>query len=175
MLETIQRHRKLFIFEGIIFVVLGCLAIALPGIFSLAVEFFVGLLFIASGLVQGYRTLMVQGFPGFLLSLLTTALYLVIGILLITHPVTGVFTLTILLTIFFGIEGFAQIAVGLHYRPHRAWGWRLFSGIISLLLAFIIWQGWPGTGMWVIGLLVGINLLFVGFTQLFVALSTSKS
>lgn len=174
MLEIIQKHRKLFIFEGIMFIVLGCLAIALPGIFSLGVELLVGGLFIASGLVQGYRTFTIGNVAGFFLSAAMTLLYLVIGVMLLAHPITGILTLTILLTFFFIIEGLAQMIVGFHYRPHRAWGWRVFSGLVSLALAFIIWQGWPMAAVWVIGLLVGINLLFVGFTQLFVALGAGR-
>lgn len=168
-MSFVQEHRGLFIFEGIVFVLLGILAIAIPGIFTLGVTLLVGWLFIAAGLVQLFRSVKAEGIPGALFAILSGIFYLVIGALLLLHPLTGVKTLTLLLAFFFLVDGIFQIAAGIRYRPFKNWGWLVLSGIISILLAAIIWSGWPGTAVWVIGLLVGINLLFAGISFLFLA------
>lgn len=170
-MESIQRNRNFYLIEGVIFAILGILAIALPGLFTLTVELFIGWLFVIGGIVLGYRTITAKGAPGFWFSLFSAIIYIIIGLLLVFNPLAGVLTLTALLIILFLIQGFAQIALGLEMKAHSAWGWYVFSGIISLLLAVIIWSGWPGTAVWAIGLLVGINLLFAGITQIAIALS----
>lgn len=174
MLETIRQHRKLFIFEGILLIILGIFAIATPQIFTLGIELLVGILFLVAGLAQGWRSFYAKNIPGFIWSALIAILYLLVGVLLLANPIKGVLTLTFVLTIFFLIEGIAQVILAFQFRPYGVWGWRLISGLISILLAYLIWIGWPGTAAWVLGLLVGVNLLFAGLSQLFLALSVSQ-
>jgi uncharacterized membrane protein HdeD (DUF308 family) len=167
--EWLQNHRYLLLFEGIIFTLFGCLAVALPGISTLSTELFIGWLLIFAGAVQFYRTIKTRQAPGFLGSLLTSLLYLILGILLIIFPIAGIFSLTVLLTIFFIAEGLAKIILGLQFRPFRRWGWFLLNGVLALIIAYIIWVGWPGTAFWVLGLLVGINMIFFGISLIFLA------
>lgn len=175
-MDIIRKNRTLFAIEGFLFIILGLLAIALPGISTLGVELMVGWLFLIGGLIQGVRTFKAHNLPGFYPSLLSATLSIFIGILLLAYPLTGVLTLTILLITFFLIEGIAKIALAFQLRDLDNWGWLAVSGALALILAAIIWSGWPGTAAWVIGLLVGINMLFFGFTLLSMALSpNSKS
>lgn len=173
-MQYVRQYRSLFIFEGLIFSLLGIIAIALPGVFTLGTELFIGVLFLAAGLVQGWRTFQTKGVPGFVWSLIVALIYVIAGLTLILKPVTGVLTLTFILTIFFVINGIANIILGFEFKPYGVWAWRLVSGILSLLLAYLIYADWPGSAIWVIGLLVGINLLFVGITQLVLAFSVPK-
>lgn len=175
MLDIIRQHRNLFIFEGILLIILGLVAVAVPQLFTLGVELLVGILFIVAGVAQGWRSFQAKGLPGFLWAIFIALLYLAAGIILLTKPVQGILTLTFILSLFFLVEGIAQIVLAFQFRPHGIWGWRVLSGVVSLVLAYLIWLGWPGTAAWVIGLLVGINLLFAGFTQLFLALSVSRN
>lgn len=85
-------------------------------------------------------------------------------------------TLTMVMVAFFIIQGFFSILLALQFRAHiRSWGWTLISGAIDLVLAYLIWRGWPDTASWAIGLLIGINMLFAGMALIFTALSARNS
>lgn len=173
-LDWLQNHRYLMLFEGIVFVLLGLIAVALPGISTLSAELFVGWLLIFGGAIQLFRTFRSRHAPGFIGSLLTGILYAVFGILLVAFPIAGIYSLTFLLTLFFVAEGIAKIILSFQLRPFPRWGWFLLNGILALVLAFIIWSGWPGTAFWVLGLLVGINMIFFGFSLIFLAWGMPK-
>jgi uncharacterized membrane protein HdeD (DUF308 family) len=170
-MEMTKNIRRFFIWEGIFFIILGTLAVLLPVAFTFGVGFFIGWILLLSGIIQGFRTFKTRHSPGFWPSLLSALLSIVMGILLLVYPVEGVLSLTLLLTIFFAIEGIMKIVLSFNLRPFKRWGWLFVSGLISLAMAFIIWSGWPGTALWVIGLLVGINMIFLGFSQLFIGLN----
>lgn len=165
--------RSVLIFEGILFIIFGLLAIALPGIFTLGLELTIGCLFIIAGIVQLVRTFTTKGTLGTMTALLSAVLYIVIGILLLSFPFRGVLALTILLTVYFVIEGIAKIVLAFQLKQFTGWLWLFLSGILSLALALIIWYGWPNTAFWVLGLLVGINLLFFGFSLLAVSFASN--
>jgi uncharacterized membrane protein HdeD (DUF308 family) len=169
---TIQAHWKLFLAQGIVMMVLGFLAVAVPILATLAVEIFVGWLFFVAGLFRAVWVWRSRQTPGSAWSLLTAVLAVVLGLVLILRPLAGVLTLTMVLVAFFIIEGIFSIVAAIEHRRHmRSWGWVLFSGIIDLLLAYLIWQGWPSSASWAIGLLVGINMLFLGLSLVMTALA----
>lgn len=171
-MNLIQSNRKVLLFEGILFFILGIMAVALPVVFTIGFELLIGWLFIIGGGFQTYRVLTEQHKPGFIWSLLTALLYIIFGVLLIAYPIAGALSLTLLLTFFFILEGLTKIVLAFKIRPFRNWGWMLFSGLISLFLAAVIWSGWPESGLWVIGLLVGINMVFFGLSLIFMGLGT---
>jgi uncharacterized membrane protein HdeD (DUF308 family) len=173
--EGLQNNRHLLLFEGIIFTLLGFLAVALPGISTLSAELFLGWLLILGGVIQLYRTFKTHEGRGFVGSLLTGLIYLFFGILLVVYPIAGIFSLTILLTFFFIAEGIAKIILSFQLRHFHRWGWFLLNGVIALILAYLIWSGWPGTAFWVLGLLVGINMIFFGISLIALALSIPRS
>lgn len=175
MLEDIQKHRGFLIFEGVIFVLLGMLGVALPVLYTFTIELLIGSLLIAGGLVQGYRSIVARHAPGFWWSFFNAILSLIVGLLLIYNPVSGVVSLTILLMIFFFLEGIAKIILGYELRNVSSWGWIVFSGIISLAMGAIILSGLPQISLWVIGLLVGINMIFFGFSLLFLSAGTKEN
>jgi uncharacterized membrane protein HdeD (DUF308 family) len=153
-------------------IVLGLLAVALPNIATLAVEILVGWLFFVGGIFRALSVWQSRRMPGFTWSLLSAVLAVVLGLILILQPLAGVLTLTMVLIAIFIIEGIAGILVAIEFRRHlRSWGWVLFSGIIDLLLAWLIWQGWPSSASWAIGLLVGINMIFFGLSLVMTALA----
>lgn len=174
IVDWLQNHRGLLIFEGFVFTTLGLLAVILPGISTLSTELFIGWLLIFGGGVLLYRTFKTRHAPGFIGSLLTGILYVVFGILLILFPIAGILSLTVLLTIFFIAEGIAKIILSFQLRPFRRWGWLLLNGILALILAYFIWAGWPGTAFWVLGLLVGINMIFFGISLIFLGWGIPK-
>jgi len=164
--EYLQNHRGLVIFEGILFTLLGMLAVAMPGISTLSTELFLGWLIFFSGIIQAYRTFKSRSSQGFYGSLLTSIIYVIFGILLVLKPIAGMISLTILLAVFFVLEGLSKIYLAFELRPLHQWGWFIVSGLLSFCMAIIIWAGWPMSAFWVLGLLVGINLIFFGITLL---------
>jgi uncharacterized membrane protein HdeD (DUF308 family) len=167
-----HEHWRLFLAEGIILVLLGALAVIIPPIATLAVEIIVGWLFLASGIVGLATTYMMRAAPGFWWSLFSAVLALAAGIALIGWPTSGVMSLTLLLIVFFIMEGVATIMYALEHRAETSgrWALMLLSGIVDLVLAAIIYAGLPGTAAWAIGLLVGINMLFGGSAIIAMAL-----
>jgi len=168
-MEWLQSHRYLLFFEGIIFSLLGFLAVTLPAISTLSAELFIGWLLVFAGSVQLYRAIKSRHARGFLGSLLSSVLYVIFGVWLVLFPVAGMFSLTFLLTLFFIAEGVAKIILAFQLRPLRPWGWFLLNGLLALLMGFIIWAGWPGTAFWVLGLLVGVNMTFFGISLMLLA------
>jgi uncharacterized membrane protein HdeD (DUF308 family) len=161
---SLHEHWVLFLVEGIVLVVLGLLAIVLPPIATLAVEILFGWLFLLSGVVGLVTTFWMRQAPGFWWALLSAVLGIAAGIVLLARPVSGVLTLTLILIVFFTIEGVASIMYALEHKRELSgrWGWMLASGIVDLIVAAVIFIGLPGTAAWTIGILVGINMVFGG-------------
>ena len=169
-LTSLRDHWVLFLVEGIVLVLLGIAAIMLPVVATLAVALFLGWLFLISGIVGLITTFMMRNAPGFWWSLLSAVLALGAGLILLAWPVSGAVSLTLVLIVFFVIEGVASIMMALEHRTAGRWGWLLASGIVDLILAGLILAGLPGTAAWALGLLVGINMLFGGASMIGMAL-----
>ena len=160
---------------GICMVVLGIAAICLPMFATLAVEVVIGWLLIVGGIINAIHAFSTKEKGGSVMNILGAILFVVVGALLLTHPVAGVLTLTLILAAFFLIEGIFKIIMALQMRSTPNWGWMFVSGLIALVLGGLIWAGWPATATWVIGLLVGIDLIFGGWAMLFIALSSKST
>ena len=172
MATSLREHWVLFLVEGIILVILGLAAIVVPPIATLAVELLFGWLFLISGIAGLITTFLMRQAPGFWWSLVSAILGIVAGIVLLLWPLSGIVTLTLVLIVFFTIEGVASIMFALEHKAELSgrWGWMLASGIIDLILAVIILAGLPGTAALALGLLVGINMLFGGSALIGMAL-----
>lgn len=163
--NALSAHWKLFLLQGVVMIILGVLAICEPVVASIAVAIYVGWLLLISGVVGLVAIISTHHVHAFVWTLITAALSVVVGVLLILMPVQGAVSLTIMLTAFFLTEGVFQIAVAIASREvlTGTWVWMLVSGIVDLLLAALIIKGWPGTAAWALGLLVGANLLTSGW------------
>jgi uncharacterized membrane protein HdeD (DUF308 family) len=166
--RMVSEHWKLFLVEGIVLVVLGLLAIAVPLLAGLTVAIVFGWLFLISGIVGLFTTFAMRHAPGFWWSLLSAVLGIVVGGWLLVQPGLGLVSLTYLLIAFFIIEGVATIMFAIEHRRALSgrWGWMLVSGIVDLFLAAIILSGLPGTVEWALGLIVGINMVFGGASMI---------
>ena len=162
--QGLREHRGWLLALGILQTVLGALAIGAPLVATLALAVFLGWLFLLSGVVHGFHAFQVRGWSGFLLHMLGAALYMVAGVILVAYPMEGALTLTLVLAAFFVVEGFSRALLGLRIRPMPGWWFFLLGGIAGVVLGVLIWMEWPGSALWAIGLLVGINLLFSGFS-----------
>lgn len=173
VVSAIHAHWGLFLFEGIVLVVLGLAAIVLPVVATLAFTLVIGWLFLISGGVGLVTTFWMRNAPGFWWALLSAIIALAAGVILIRWPISGTVSLTLVLIAFFVVEGIATLMYAFEHRAQLSgrWGWMLASGIVDLILAGIIFAGLPGTAAWALGLLVGINMLFGGTAMIGMALA----
>jgi uncharacterized membrane protein HdeD (DUF308 family) len=104
------------------------------------------------------------------LHLLVAVLYFIAGVLVIEHPGRSLAGLTLVIAAVLFVEGILRVVVALTERFH-GWGWVLLNGVISLALGVMIWRQWPESSLWVIGLFVGIDLLFNGWSLIMLALA----
>jgi uncharacterized membrane protein HdeD (DUF308 family) len=169
---ALHAHWRLFLTEGIVLLVLGLLAIVVPQIATIAVEVLIGWLLLVSGIVGLIATLRMRAAPGFWWSMLSAVIGIAAGVVLLRWPLSGAFSLTVILTAFLLIEGVSSILFALEHKRELSgmWGAMLFSGIVDLCLAGIIVAGLPGTAAWAIGLLIGINMVFGGSALIAMAL-----
>jgi uncharacterized membrane protein HdeD (DUF308 family) len=174
--DAVRRHWGLFLVQGLVMLVLGLLALARPMIATIAVELFAAWLFLIGGIVGLAGVFTAWKTPGFAWALIRAVLAILIGVLLLWRPIAGVLTLTLLLAAFFAAEGIAYIIASISQRAALpgSWLWVLLSGVIDLILAAIIISGWPGTAAWVLGLMVGINLLMSGVALVVTALACRR-
>jgi uncharacterized membrane protein HdeD (DUF308 family) len=169
VLGYLQQHWKWFVAEGLFFIIMGTTAIIIPNVFTLGITVFVGWLLLVCGLLQTFRAISIRTMPGFGLWLFSGILQIIIGYFLVADPLEGILTITLLLSVFFTMDGVAKISLAFILRPLAHWGWMIFSGLTSLFLAILIWAGWPETALWVPGLLLGINLIFGGWSLLYIS------
>jgi uncharacterized membrane protein HdeD (DUF308 family) len=177
MSAAVREHWKAFLIEGILLVILGLAAMIVPPLAGLAVAIFLGWMFLISGVAGLAVTFWARQMPGFWWSLISAALAVGAGIVLLARPVQGVLTLTIVIGAYFLAEGVASIMYALEHRRELSerWSWMLFAGLLDILIAAMIITGLPGSAEWAIGLLVGINLLFGGASLIGMALAARKA
>ena len=171
--NAIHAHWRLFLVEGVVLIVLGMAAIIVPVIATLAFTLVIGWLFLISGVVGLTTTFWMRNAPGFWWALVSAAIAIAAGIILLLWPISGTVSLTLVLIAFFFVEGVATLMYAIQHRAqlsHR-WGWMAASGVVDLILAGIIFAGLPETVTWALGLLVGINMLFGGTAMIGMALA----
>lgn len=175
--ETVSHHWGWFLFEGIVLVILGLAAILLPEAATFAATVFIGWLLLLSGIIGLISTIRARRAPGFGWSLLSAVLGIGAGVLLLIWPLSGAFSLTAILIFFLIAEGVISVFYALEHRKGFSgrWGWMLASGIVDILLGLILLAGLPGTALWALGLLLGINLIFGGVALIMMALSARPS
>jgi uncharacterized membrane protein HdeD (DUF308 family) len=169
---AIHRHWGLFLLEGILLIVLGSLAVLVPAVASVAATIVFGWILLLSGVVGLIATLRARHAPGFGWSLLSAIVGIAAGLILLAMPVQGTLSLTAVLIAFLFLEGVASILYAFEHRKGSSgrWSWMLASGIVDLVLGTILLAGLPGTAVWALGLLIGINMIFGGWALVWMAL-----
>jgi uncharacterized membrane protein HdeD (DUF308 family) len=173
MSGAVRARWKAFLVEGILPALLGLAAIIIPPVASLAVIIFLGWMFLVSGITGLALTFWARQMPGFWWSLISAVLAIGAGIILLARPVQGTLTLTIVVGAYFVAEGVATIMYALEHRRELSgrWSWMLVAGLMDIVISFFIIAGLPGSALWTIGLLVGINLLIGGTALIGMALA----
>ncbi|HET6320669.1 MAG TPA: HdeD family acid-resistance protein [Hyphomicrobium sp.] len=160
-----------FLALGIGLILAGIAAIAFPFLSTIAAKVMLGWLFLIGGVLMIIHAFQAPAWSGFLWELLIGVLYVVVGGYLAFFPLTGLLTLAIVLAALFIAEGIFEIVMAYRVSPHEGWVWLLLSGIAAIAVGVLIALGLPGSATWALGLLVGINLLFSGWSYVFLALA----
>ena len=155
---------------GVLMIVAGLAAVGLSVVATIVTVVMIGTFALIAAGAEVASAIWSRGWEGTVLHLLTAALYGVFGFLLVTKPVLGAEALTLMLAVVLLVSGVARIGMAATVRFHH-WGWAAVSGALSVLLGLLIWSELPGSGLWVIGLFVGIDLLMTGWTWVALALA----
>ena len=169
-LHALRRSWGWLVALGVVLILVGLLAISDPFVPTLATTVFIGGFLLAGGVLQLIAAFSSLRSRGFFVHLLAGVLDLVLGFLMVSRPGLAASALTLLLAAIFLGSGLVRIIAALSHRFHN-WGWVLLNGVIDLLLGVMIWQEWPASSLWVIGLFVGIDLVFSGWSCVMLGLA----
>jgi uncharacterized membrane protein HdeD (DUF308 family) len=152
----------------------GLAAIAIPQVAGITINLLVAWLLVFSGAMHLVFAWHTRTAGGMIWEVLLGLLYAGTGVYLLTHPVAGLASLTLILAVYLIVEGFLEFTLSFVLRPLPGTGWLVLDGIITLALGILIWRSWPSSTEWVIGTLVGISMLFSGITRLMISMAARK-
>jgi len=151
---------------GIIVLILGILAMTAPLVPGIAVTVMVAIVLLAAGLAQTVYAFKSETILSGAGTFLFGGLAVLCGLAMLFFPGKGLAAITLFLAYYFIADGIISLVNGIRFRPFQGWGGMVFSGIISLLLGWMIWSKWPVSGIWAVGILVGVRLVFTGWTMI---------
>jgi len=160
-LEEIKKNSGLTIAIGVIVLLMGFFAMGSPLIAGLSVTLMVGVMLIIGGIAQ--LVFAIKSRSG-IFAIIIAVLMVIVGGYMISNPAAALASLTIFLAAYLIVSGIFEALLAFQVKPAKGWGWELFNGIISLLLGAMIWNQFPISGAWAIGILFGVKLLFSGWT-----------
>jgi uncharacterized membrane protein HdeD (DUF308 family) len=169
MRETVKRYSLWYLLQGVLMAVAGVLALVYPLLASVAMVYLLAWILIISGGLQAIGLIGARDVPHYWLQLISVVLAIVIGVLLLNQPESGLLVMTVLLIVFFMVEGISKIIFALTIRPFPNWGWVLASGIVGIVLAVILWSNMPIASEWVLGVLLGVMLISEGAALAYLA------
>ena len=162
LLGTIKTHAGVGIAVGVFIAIAGILALIAPLAAGLSVAIAVGILLVISGVSRLFLAFKMGSFGRGLLMFVLGALTLLAGGYMVARPGMALATITLVLAAYFIVDGVFEIIWAFKLRPIKGWGWTLFSGIAALVLGIMIWRQFPVSGVWAVGTLAGIHLIFGG-------------
>jgi uncharacterized membrane protein HdeD (DUF308 family) len=171
MSDTLRTNWRSLLYAGILIGIIGLIAIFVPYVTGLSITLLLGALLVVGGIFHFIGAFRVQGWGGFLWQLVLGVIAVIAGGAILLNPTFGLVTLTLLVIAYFLVSGVVEIIMGLTLRSERGWFWSVVSGVIGILLAVLLWAGFPSTAAWAVGLLFGINLLVTGASMVAIALS----
>jgi len=172
-IDAVREHRGWFLVLGIVLVILGILAIAYDVLTTVVSVLVFGWLLVIAGVVEIVHGFQTHRWGGFFLHLLVALLYLVLGVLFVARPLIGAASLTLFLAAFFFVAGIFEIIATIRLKPPHA-VWPILAGVVTLLLGVLLWYQWPVSGLYFIGLAVGINLIFRGWAWIMLPMAAAR-
>lgn len=173
--DGIKRNAGLAIVVGVILLIGGVLAIGSPFVAGLSATLAVGVLLIIGGVSELFFAFRAGSLGKGLLTFILGILSVVVGAVMLSQPGVGLASLTLFLAAYFFVSGVFEIVWGLRMRPAGGWGWAVFAGIVSVLLGLMIWGQYPFSGVWAVGTLVGIKLIFSGWTLIVLGMAARRA
>lgn len=165
--KDVKKGSGWVVFLGILVIVFGFMAIGAPLITGLSVTIVVGILITMTGISQIVHAFGLKFKQGLILKIIKGSLSVLVGVYLLARPLQGLMGITLLLGIFFIIDGISGISMAFHFRPAKGWGWILFTGITAVALGVLVFVEWPFSGVWLIGVMLGIRMLNAGMGMAF--------
>ncbi len=164
--EVLKQTSTAVMVWGILTIVLGIFAMGAPLITGLALAVLIGISMVAAGLVQTIYAFQAGSLGRGILRLLFGGVTALAGLAIIGQPGIALATLTLFLAVYFVIDGLTTLFASTAIAAGQGKGLVIFNGVITLILGIMIWRGWPVSGVWAIGILVGIRLIFSGMTMM---------
>ena len=172
LLEMDDLRRKwgwLFVL-GISMVILGTVALFIAPAATLGTVLVLGWLLVVSGVVEAIQSFRVRKWGGVFLHLIGGVLGVLVGLLVVTHPVAGALAWTLLFASFFTVIGMFRLVAAIRLKFPN-WGWAAFDGAVTLLLGLMLWMDWPASGLWFLGFAVGVSLILRGWSYVMFAIA----
>ncbi|MDE1177496.1 MAG: DUF308 domain-containing protein [Edaphobacter sp.] len=160
---------------SILLIIAGFLTLMIPFIGGIGIAIFVGWAMVVSGVTHFIYAFKTHAAGSLLWELLLGAVYLITGVYVLLHPLAGLASLTLLLAIYLFVEAIFEVIHYFQVRPRSGAGWLLLDGLVTFVLALMIWRSWPASALWAVGTLVGISMLFSGFSRLMLALAAKRA
>jgi uncharacterized membrane protein HdeD (DUF308 family) len=167
--EELRKHWGLAVGLGLVLLVLGAIAVSISAVVSLASMIFLGWLLIVSGIVQGIEAFTHRR-SHFFSGVLLATLYVVVGVVTIANPVAAELAFTLMMIVFFLVAGIFRIVSAAAMPLENRWS-LLASGIVALILGLLLWTGWPMVAFWIIGLYVGMEIMFNGWSVMMLGIA----
>jgi uncharacterized membrane protein HdeD (DUF308 family) len=159
---------------SVLLIIAGLFAILIPSVSGIAITLIFGWLMILSGITHFVFAFKTHTTGGLIWEILIGIVYLFTGVYLILHPLEALFALTLILACYLFFEAIVEFIQFFQLRPRHGAGWLLVDGIITLILAIMIWRSWPASSVWVISTLVGFSMIFSGFSRLMLSLAAKR-
>lgn len=171
MTEKSTPSASYLMWMGIALMVFGGIAIGAPAFAGKAIVYVIGAILMLTGIVQCVQGFGEESWSRKILGIVLGAITAICGLAVLAHPLFGLTMLTLVLAFFFVIEGIWKVVISFSYRPAQGWIAMLISGLLGFLLGFIIWRQWPISGMWAVGVLIGVDLLMTGISMVALAMT----
>ena len=173
--KGLKANARWAMISGIVMLVAGMLAITSPLVAGISITIMVGAILAVSGISQCFLAFKAGAFGRGLVLFIVGVLMTIAGFYMMSQPVAGLATLTIVLMSYLLVTGVLEIIVAFQLKPADGWGLELFTGIVTLLLGIMLWRQFPFSGAWAIGILFGIKLIISGWTFIFIGRSVKKT
>jgi len=160
---------------SILLIVAGLFAILIPSVSGLAITLIFGWLMILSGITHLVFAFKTHTTGGRVWEILIGIIYLVAGVYLIAHPIEALFALTLILACYLFFEAVFEFVQYFQLRPRHGAGWLIVDGIVTLILAIMIWRSWPASSVWIVGTIVGLSMIFSGLSRLMLSVAAKRT
>lgn len=174
MTDDIHRAATWSLVLSVLMIAAGVLAIAAPVVAGVALTAIVGWLLAFSGALHLVFAWRAGRARAVVWEILLGIVYGAIGIYLVAHPLAGLASLALVLAIYLLIEGVLELVLSFQLRPAPGTGWLILDGVVTLVLAVMIWSTWPSSSLWVVGTIVGISMLFSGISRLVLSIQVRR-